>query len=101
MSDVIGISSGYGAQRKAYVQLVWGEKVAQLTPDEARAHALRILECAAAAETDAFLLEWTRETVFGDTRGRAAGMSDEDKLTAAAQIMAAFREWRRRREGGS
>ena len=54
--DRISISSGYGGtSRKPYVQLVWGAQVAQLSPDETRAHALRLLEVAEAAEQDAFL----------------------------------------------
>jgi hypothetical protein len=40
------------------VELQWGEKQAQLSIQEAREHALGVLEVAEAAETDAFIVEF-------------------------------------------
>ena len=82
--DWISISSGYGGtSRRPYVQLVWGAQVAQLSPDDARAHALRLLEVAEAAEQDAFLVEFAEK--IGIPLPKAAGLLKE------------FREWRSRR----
>ena len=82
--DRISISSGYGGHsRKPYVQLVWGKHVAQLSPDEARAHALLLLEVAEAAEQDAFIVEFAQ--TIGIPLPKAAGLLKE------------FREWRARR----
>jgi hypothetical protein len=43
------------------VEFTWGEKRAQLSCDEARKHAQGIFECAEAAETDAFLVEFLQK----------------------------------------
>ena len=40
------------------VEFTWGEHRAQLTCEEAREHARGVMECAEAAETDAFLVEY-------------------------------------------
>lgn len=45
---------------------------AQFTPAEARAHALRILECAEAAESDALLWRWLEETTNATDEAKAA-----------------------------
>lgn len=44
--------------QQPYVVVKWGEEAGQLTPSEARAHALKVLEAAEAAETDAFLVSF-------------------------------------------
>ena len=43
------------------VELQWGDEKGQLSLEEARAHGLKILEVAEAAETDAFLVEFFRK----------------------------------------
>ena len=43
-----------------WVQINWGNLYGQLTPDEARRHALSILDAANAAETDAGILRFFR-----------------------------------------
>jgi len=68
--DTIGITSGVNAQGKAFVTLEWGVRKAQLTPNEARAHALAILECASAAESDAAFLQLLEQTgISGEVLG--------------------------------
>jgi len=73
------------------VQLTWGDKKAQLTCEEARQHALVILECADAAESDACLVRFLGKI----------GMERED----AVKILVDFRvfrhegQHRRRSEG--
>jgi hypothetical protein len=44
--------------KEGVVQLNWGDKKAQFSAEEARKHALRIIECAEAAETDAFIVDF-------------------------------------------
>lgn len=60
------------ADGKPYVQLKWGDQVGQLTPDEARQHALALLDAANAAETDAGLLRFIRQQ--GGTERQAAAL---------------------------
>ena len=55
--DEIKITSLVDCQTgKALVRIDWGPQSGQLTAAEARAHALRVLEAAEAAETDLFLV---------------------------------------------
>lgn len=61
-----------GRNRQPYVLLRWGSHRAQLTPAEARRHALIILEAADAAISDAFLVSWLSEHV-GVNEGVLAG----------------------------
>lgn len=57
--ETIWITSLVSSRTKeGVVELNWGDKKAQLSPEEARKHALKILECADAAETDAFIVEF-------------------------------------------
>jgi len=46
---------------KPSVQLRWGDMGGQLTPEEARNHALAVLECAEAAIHDAAMVRWLVE----------------------------------------
>ncbi len=60
----IDITSGVSYQTgEGFVELQWGDKKGQLTPTEARLHALLILEAADAAESDAFMVGWMREQI--------------------------------------
>lgn len=55
--DTIGIFSGVSAfSGQGYVQITWGAESGQLTPAEARMHALAVLEAAEAAEHDALVV---------------------------------------------
>lgn len=65
------------ATGRPLVQIKWGDQVGQITPDEARQHALILLDAANAAETDAALLRFTR----------LMGGNDQD----AARLLAHFR----------
>ena len=57
----IAMASGVNLEGKPFVAVTWGELRAQLTPEEARQHALHTLEAAEAAIHDAavyrFLIE--------------------------------------------
>lgn len=75
-------SSGYGAKtRKPFVAIHWKDVMEQLSPEEARAFALSVLEAAEAAIQDAFIIEWVLKTINGD---EAAGIA----------LLREFREWR-------
>lgn len=66
------------------VVLNWGEEIGELTPAEARAHALVVIETAEGAEGDAFLMHFLHTRV---------GLPVEH----AAQVLKDFREWREQR----
>lgn len=66
------------------VEFTWGDKQAQLTCEEARKHALGVLECAEAAETDAFIVEFFHQEL-GMERDKAIG------------ILVSFRGYREKR----
>lgn len=51
---------------KPLVRMEWGKESGSLTPDEARAHALGILEEAAAAEVDAVMVKWMNQELGMD-----------------------------------
>lgn len=88
MSDeiIFNVSSGFGARtREGYVQLIIeaADFMTQMSPDNARELAINLLQCAEAAEGDAFLMTFMREQVK---------VSDEQ----AVQILIEFRQWRER-----
>jgi len=88
MADMIHIESIFGARSGApLVELSWGDQAAQFTPDEARAHALRVLEVAEAADQDAFLMDFLLHKV---------GVVEIEKR---AMVLNDFRAWREAREG--
>lgn len=71
--------------REGVVQLEWGDKKAQLSCEEARQHALRIMECAEAAESDAFFIEWLQTNL-------------SFSMETAVQMLENFRSYRTIRE---
>jgi len=67
--DFIAVSSMYGArEHQPAVMFQWGAESGVLTVNEARKHALRILEAAEGAEGDAFLADWFRQYAKADER---------------------------------
>lgn len=76
VSSLVGYQTG-----KPIVQIEWGEMKGQLTADEARAHALRVLQSADAAESDLFIWEFATSTVGVTVEG-------------ATKLMAEFRRFR-------
>ncbi len=78
------VSSGFGHRTQApFVQVLVeaADFMAQMSPGEARGLALNLLQCADAAESDAFLIGFLRAKV---------GVEDE----AVAGVLADFRKWR-------
>ncbi len=47
--------------RESVVEFQWGENKAQLSVEEARRYAFSVIECAEAAETDAFIVKFFME----------------------------------------
>jgi hypothetical protein len=85
--DMLETSSGVSAfTGKPFVLVTWGHESGQLTPDEARALAIRIVEAAAAAEHDSLLVRWLQ--------GRMGLEKD-----TAIQALADLRELRNEEEG--
>lgn len=64
-AERVNVSSGYGANtKKPFVAVQIGDrKPYQWSPDEARRVGALLLECADAAEGDAFIVEWFTEKV--------------------------------------
>jgi len=84
---IIHIESIFGAHTgEPLVGLQWGDQTCQLTPDEARAHALRILECAEAADQDAYLMDFLLHKV---------SVLELEKLVF---VLKDFRAWRDARQ---
>jgi hypothetical protein len=74
----VNVSSGYGANTKRpFVAVQIGDrKPYQWSPDEARRVAALLLECADAAEGDAFIVEWFTEKVGLELTQVGALLSD-------------------------
>jgi hypothetical protein len=84
-----GVSSRTG---EPFVHIRWGDESGQLSVEEAREHALHMLEVVNAAEFDAaFVKAMTNPAVFGDER--VGGLPLEEALRLLALI-------RQAREGG-
>ena len=86
-SERVNVSSGYGARtRQPFVALQIGDrKPYQWSPAEARRVAILLLECAEAAEGDAFLVEWFIEEF-------------ELAPPQVGELLTKFRESRQRRD---
>jgi hypothetical protein len=82
---LLHIETMYGARSESpFVKLAWGEQEAILTPAEAIAHAVRIIQVAANSEADAAFIRFLRERILP---------KDVDPEMIAA-IKRAFREMR-------
>ena len=98
--DFISVTSMYGANtHQPAVMFKWGAEVGVVTVNEARKHALRVLEAAEGAEGDAFIADWVRDNVI-----KGEGEADPDKVN---RIVAGFlldfrnaRTLRAEKEGG-
>ncbi len=83
--DSINISSVISSRDgRPFVQLKWSGDGCQLTPDEARQHAYRILDAANAAETDSIMVRFLQERVGIDFK-------------SIVPILRDFREFRERK----
>jgi len=58
ITSLVGYATG-----KALINLEWGTEQGQLTSDEARAHALRVMEAAEAADQDLFFVTFLNERI--------------------------------------
>lgn len=61
--------------------------IAQMTVEQARDHAKAVMECAEAAEQDAFLVHFARDVLAKD-------LTEEEKQGCAANLVNDFRKWR-------
>lgn len=81
-TEVINVSSGYGANTKEpYVQILWGNKQLQMSPENARDLAMNLLQAAEAAYSDAYIFEFAKGFLKGG-----------HELTAV--MLGEFRKWR-------
>jgi len=82
------VTSLFGLRtRQPLVRLEDGQYQIQMPPDEARRIAIMLLECAAAAEHDAFMFRFTAEKIV------PAHESDEQRMGAGATILNEYRRW--------
>lgn len=72
---------GFNHRKPQVVITMPGGETLQMSPAEARHHALAVLECADAAESDAFIFEYLQAKV---------GLTDNQM----AQVLGDFRTWR-------
>lgn len=78
----ITVTSGVSAKTgEGFVVLRWGELACQLTPDEARRHALGVIQCADASEFDQAFV-------------KAIGGPDGHRDEKAVQLLAMIRNVR-------
>lgn len=82
----VQVSSGYGARtRVPFVAIQIGDrKPLQWSPDEARRVAALLLECAEAAEGDAFVVEWFTEKA-GLELAQAGALLADFRVSRAVQ----------------
>lgn len=72
--DFILLHNGLNSEGKGFIHLAWGRELRiQFTPAEARQHALRLLEVAEAAESDAIVYRLLREEIGLDMQ-KATGV---------------------------
>jgi hypothetical protein len=67
--ETLEMESGVNPKLEAFITIRWGDMGGQLSPDEARQHGLRMLECAEAAEADAALLRGMRKLEWDEDTG--------------------------------
>jgi hypothetical protein len=80
---MISIGSTYGMDtRQPYVDVRWGDQLGQLDPDTARQLGRDLLDAAASAEVDAFLMGFLEHRI------------NVDRIEVRAGILSEFRKWR-------
>lgn len=85
---MIKVESGYGGNtRQPFVEIKTDKlkEPLQLSPEEARDLAANLLQCAEAAEQDAFIFEFHSSFIEG---------TPEEKRNVGASMMIEFRKWR-------
>jgi len=89
MNDVISVSSGVSARNGGgFVTIRWGDMGGQLSPEEARQHALAVIEAADAAEHDAAVVAFMLS-------GKSWPADPNDLETwRAFELLAAIRNYR-------
>ena len=81
---IVATSLVSATTHEGVVEFTWGDKRAQLTCQEARDHALGVLECAEAAETDSYMVHFlTKEMNI--------------ELDKAVEVIRSFRAFREER----
>lgn len=65
----IWASSGVTKEAKPFVTIHWVDQAGQLSPDEARAFAMRIIAAADAADFDSTFMKTWLDLASGDTEG--------------------------------
>jgi hypothetical protein len=79
--------SGVNREGEPFIQLINGDKlIGQMSPEDARDHALAMIEAAEAAEQDAFLIWFVKTQLKGDEK-------------MAVSLLGEFRQWREKRSG--
>lgn len=64
---IIEVEAGVAAEGgHPFIKLAWGEQAGQLTPGEAAAFGLRVIEAAIEAERDAGLVKFFRDAHYED-----------------------------------
>lgn len=75
--EIINMESLVSSQTgKAWVKVTWGTMAGQLTPEEARIHALKMLEVAGGAELDAIMFDYFAKTIGLGPERAARAISD-------------------------
>jgi hypothetical protein len=74
-----------GRTMEPLVEIHWGDAKAQMSVDEARQHALAVLECAEAAVSDAFVFAWLTRDIIG---------TDEDAKGNWDEVISEFKKFR-------
>ena len=64
--QALHMEAGVSAAYEAFVHLAWRKERVQLTPAEAKQHALALLEVATAAEYEAAFMRWVRDKLEAD-----------------------------------
>lgn len=82
-------TSGFGHKRGPFVTLsLNGADLIQMDVEEARSHAMAVLECAEAAETDGYIVDYARRNFI------AEGESPELASRQLAAILMDYRAYR-------
>ena len=72
----IWMISGCNTDGKPFVHYHWGDKKCQFSPEEARQHALHLLHCADAAESDAAVFSFVKKELKLSVEQAAAMIAD-------------------------